>query len=77
MYDKKETLYKMSDEFVKQIIKRIKENNLTFSRYCTIIDVNKYYLRKVMDRRIQMACHLSFLEKIAERTNISGIKLFK
>ena len=72
-----DNLYQMSNDFAKEIIKKIKEYNLTFSKYCALINVNKYYLRKVMDRKIQMACHLSFLEKIAERTNISGIKLFK
>lgn len=76
-FDKNEPQYKMSDEFARCLMAELKKHNIKFSQFCDIVGVNKYYLRKVVDRNVQMSCYLSLLETIAEMANIKNIKLYK
>lgn len=72
-----ETLYQMADEFVEFIFKYMKKNNLTFRQFCQKINIDRYYLSKIVDRKIKMYCYKSLLEKIAYKIGATGIPLYK
>lgn len=76
-YNKLETQYKMSDKFAKIILIKLKENKMEFSKFCELLKVDEYFLKKVIDRKIQASCYMSLLEKIAKLINVSEIKLYK
>lgn len=56
----------MSDEFYKKCVIYIKSNNLTFAEFAERVGIEKYMLRKILDRRIKMYCPSTTLEKIGK-----------
>lgn len=76
-YGRNGDLLQMSDEFAEYIFKYLKKHELSFRKFCRKINIDRYYLSKIVDRKIKMHCYVSLLEKIASKIGATGIRLCK
>lgn len=69
--------YQMSDELALFIIKFIKRNNITFDEFCKGLGMPKYFVRKIVDRKIQMHVYGETLLKIRKYVGAEDLPAIK
>jgi len=72
---KTEEQYQMSDNFVKYIIKYLRQNNLSFKDFCKLNDLSYYFTYKILDRKIKMHSYYSYLLLLAKKTGYNYFNL--
>lgn len=60
-----ETMYQMTDELYKAIVKYLKKNKISFKKMCKELNLPYYMTHKIMDRKIKMHAYRSYLAKLA------------
>lgn len=71
----KEAQFQMSNQFAEKVFRFMKNNKIDINELSKIVNINKYMLYKVINRKIKMCCPLSLLTKIARPLKIYGIRL--
>ena len=65
-----ETMYQMTDELYKAIVKYLKKNKISFKKMCKELNLPDYMTHKIMDRKIKMHAYRSYLVKIATYAHV-------
>lgn len=68
--NKNEPQFQMSDYLFSNIVYYLKSNNIKFQTFCNEVNLPKYYLRKIMDRKIKMHSYPSLFIRLAKHCNI-------